>query len=151
MRFKHGDAVNLSRFISRFIEKQFSEEIKQYDIIIPVPLHFKRMIARKYNQSLLVAKNISKETKVPMDCQALKRKVFKKSQGKMTKTQREQNIKGNFAVDSKFSEKIKDKKIILIDDVMTTGATANQCAKVLKKAGAKEVFVITFCKVCRVI
>ncbi|MFI3241855.1 MAG: ComF family protein [Alphaproteobacteria bacterium] len=115
------------------------------DVIIPVPLHFFRLLKRKYNQAGLLAKEIGKIENVLVDYTSLKKKKYTKPQTKFSLKVRQHNVKNSFII--KDCQNIKDKKVLLIDDVMTTGSTLRECARVLLKAGAKEVNVLTLARV----
>ncbi|WP_352418277.1 ComF family protein [Proteiniborus sp.] len=111
------------------------------DIIVPVPLHRSRKAERGYNQSELLAKYLSSKLDIPMDTRNLKRIKSTKVQNKLGRTERHLNVKDAFKVkDMSF---FKSKKILLVDDIFTTGATVNECSRVLMESGAREVLVIT--------
>lgn len=118
------------------------------DILVPVPLHYTRLLTRRYNQSALLAQELSKLVGIKTDIESLvKHKSTKPQSGFAHRQARAQNIKGAFKV--KHPENIKGKRVVLIDDVFTTGATARECAKTLYKAGALSVDVLTVAKVYR--
>ena len=114
------------------------------DVLIPVPLHYSRLIKRKYNQSVLLADKLSKMVDIPVDRFSLVRHKKTRPQVEFSGRQRVDNVKNAFSV--KHPENIKGKRIILIDDVLTTGSTIKECASVLKKAGAKSVDVLTIAR-----
>ena len=114
------------------------------DIIIAVPLHKLRLIKRKYNQSILLAKNLSKKTKIPVDYSSLIRSENTIPQVKLSGKARLNNLKNAFIVKNPIN--IENKKIVLIDDVETTGSTLRECAKVLKRAGAKNIYALTIAR-----
>ena len=118
-------------------------EIENSDLIIPVPIHKKRLLKRGFNQSVWLGGEISKITNIPFDPFILIRTKDTKSQNGLSNIGRKNNMQGAF----KTVKDIKDKNIILIDDVFTTGATVNSCARVLKRVGAKRVDVITLMRV----
>lgn len=122
--------------------------IKEYDIIIPVPLSKKRMKERGYNQSLLILKYLLQKNKINNiyleDKILYKVKNIKPQSSMKTKQDRINNIKGVYEV--KNNAKIKNKKIIIFDDIFTTGSTVNECAKIIKQAGAEKIGVITIAK-----
>jgi len=117
---------------------------KDIDCIIPVPLHFEKLQERKYNQSALLAKELSQKLRLPLFLNVLKKKIKTPSQTDLSKTQREKNILGVFSVENE--NKIYAKNILLIDDVYTTGATVQECQKVLLSHRAQKVFVLTLAK-----
>ncbi|MCX7746378.1 MAG: ComF family protein [Clostridia bacterium] len=117
--------------------KEVTSSIK-FDIIISVPLHHSKESARGYNQSRLIASVLSRQINVAEKSTLISRVKNTESQSLLKRTDRFQNINNAFAVNH--PESIKDKTILLIDDILTTGATLNECGKILKMAGAKAVF-----------
>jgi ComF family protein len=111
------------------------------DLIIPVPLHKLKEIERGFNQSCYIAKGISRMTGIECNKKVLKRKKNTLSQTQMNLIQREENIKDAFNV--KQPEAVKDKIILLVDDVITTGSTINECGRVLLEAGAAEIYAVS--------
>ena len=118
--------------------------LKKYDIIIPVPIHKKRKAQRGYNQTQLIASKISKYVGIKLCDDVLIKSKNTIAQSKLNKNKRKQNLKGAFRVLD--LEKIQGKNILLFDDIFTTGSTVNECSKILKKAGAKTVGVLTIAK-----
>lgn len=118
--------------------------LKKYDIIIPVPIHRKRKLQRGYNQTQLIAKEIAKNIDIKLCDDVLVKSKNTIAQSKLNKNKRKQNIKNAFKVLN--LEKIQEKNILLFDDIFTTGSTVNECSKILKKAGAKTVGVLTIVK-----
>ncbi|HEX3031103.1 MAG TPA: ComF family protein, partial [Bacillota bacterium] len=118
------------------------------DLLIPVPLALSKLKARKFNQSLLLAREIGRLVGLPVAEQLLVRVRETVIQAKLTRTQRQTNLEGAFAVAADSQQQdatlLRGKKIILVDDVLTTGSTASEGAGVLKAAGAREVRVITW-------
>lgn len=114
---------------------------KETPLLIPVPLTPKRLKARGYNQAELLAKEISARTGIPVETSAIARIKQTEKQQDMTAKQRAENLKNAFSVLNK--SLVEGKTILLIDDVLTTGATVNECSRMLKKAGAKRVYAIT--------
>ncbi|MEW6614785.1 MAG: ComF family protein [Thermodesulfobacteriota bacterium] len=121
-----------------------SIDFKSYDFLIPVPLHFKRLRERGFNQALSLAKYIGKKHRIPIDYMNLKRIKWESPQINLSKEEREKNVKGVFFLYNK--SRFKDKSILLIDDVYTSGATVNECARVLTKAGTGRVDVLTLAR-----
>lgn len=116
---------------------------REFDIIIPVPLHFSRLFEREFNQSIWLGAKIAKLTKVKFDRTSLIRIRKTKSQGTQSAKGRHRNIKNAFSC----NRRLDGKRILLIDDVFTTGSTVNECARILKKNGAKSVIVLTLLRV----
>ncbi|MBP5215834.1 MAG: ComF family protein [Alphaproteobacteria bacterium] len=116
----------------------------QPDILIPVPLHKKRLLKRKYNQSALLVKYLSARTFIKADYLSLIRQENTIPQVQLKGKARRNNLKHAFAVAK--PQNIKNKKVVLVDDVMTTGSTLNECAKVLLKNGAAAVYSLTLAR-----
>lgn len=114
------------------------------DVLIPIPLTRKKIKNRGYNQSEETAKGLSKELKIPVITDCLIKMKETLPQMELSKEKRKENVKGVFEV--KNEEEIKGKKILLVDDVYTTGAAMEECAKILKQAGAKEVWGVTIAR-----
>ncbi len=143
--FKHADKTLSVPLLAAFMMKAGSELIKEADAVIPVPLHRFRLLQRKYNQSALLAREIAKKSGLEFFPYILRRKKYTRSQGEFNAFSRKQNVKGVFTV--KCPLKISGKTLILVDDVMTTGATVDECTQELMHAGAKRVFVLTLAAV----
>lgn len=125
--------------------KENIEFIKKYDVLIPIPIHKDRMRTRGYNQSELIAKDLAYEIKnIKLENRVLIKTKNIIAQSSLNKKQRENNIKDVYQIKS--VEKVMNKKILLLDDIYTTGSTVNECAKILKEAGCKEVGIITIAK-----
>lgn len=144
-RKKENLKFPLSKLLLEYLEIcDVKEEILNCDLIIPVPLHKKRLKERRFNQAHLISEILSEELKIPLISDVLIRIKPTLPQINLNKRQRIENIKGAFLVEDK--EKVKNKKILLIDDVFTTGSTVRECAKMLKKAGAEKVTVLTLAR-----
>jgi ComF family protein len=114
------------------------------NLIVPVPLHIGRLREREFNQSLLIADQIGRYLDIPVSCNDLTRTSPSPPQTTLPRKERLRNLRGAFAVPR--PDSIADKQILLIDDVFTTGATVNQCAQALRKAGSGDVFALTLCR-----
>jgi ComF family protein len=114
------------------------------DLIIPVPLHPKRLRWRGFNQSALLARQISRMYGIPMDPFVLRREHETAPQTQLVEDERRRNVRGAFALHRDRS--VDGKSILLVDDVYTSGATVNECSRVLRRSGAKEVFVVTLAR-----
>jgi ComF family protein len=112
------------------------------DVLIPVPLAPKRLKERGYNQALLIAKELSKIIHVPVVDDFLIRTRYTAAQKKMTLKERQENLRGAFEIKPPYSV-IKGKRVLIIDDVFTTGTTVNDCARVMKKCKPKSIEVLT--------
>ena len=146
-QFKYGRNISTGAVLASFMaEFNFPDfDFTDYSLIIPVPLHIRRLRERGFNQALILAKPIGKKYRIPVNFSLLKRRKFTLTQTGLDKKEREKNMKGAFTVID--NAKIKGKNIILIDDVYTTGATINQCTKTLIQAGAGKVAVLTLARV----
>lgn len=147
LAFKHGDHLELTDLLIKLISQNSFHIIEQNDILIPVPLHWTRLQKRKYNQSAIIAQKLAIKYKKTYEPETLKRLKATKSQGHLSPQKRKENVKGCFII--KNPAKIRGKTVLLIDDVYTTGSTVNECAKILLKAGAKQVDVLTLAKVVK--
>ncbi|KCZ50556.1 hypothetical protein HY29_07270 [Hyphomonas beringensis] len=123
--------------------------LAEADLIIPVPLHYTRLVSRGFNQSAWLAMALSKRTGVPCRVSALKRKRRTPTQGGLSARARRRNVAGAFAVSPRALGHVKGKRVVLIDDVLTTGATLSACTRALLKAGAQQVDVLVLARVVR--
>jgi ComF family protein len=147
LAFKHGGHTDrLHTFVAQ-MHRAGRTALSHADLIIPVPLHRTRLIKRRYNQSALLAGALSKRCDVPMDPHCLLRPKRTPSQGGLSAKGRHRNVQGAFTVES--PDAIKGKRLVLIDDVMTTGATLESCARSLKRAGAARVDAICLARVVK--
>ncbi len=115
---------------------QSDHYLKQADSVVPVPLFWWKRLRRGYDQAALLSETVSKECCIPIT-NSIRRTKNTKTQTKLDERKRRENVMNAFTVRT---DRIKDKSVLLIDDVLTTGATMNECARVLKEAGAKEVY-----------
>lgn len=124
--------------------KKIFENIKKYDKIIPVPISKKRYKERGYNQSLLIANEISKQTNLELvnNCLIKTKNIIEQS--KLNKEDRQQNIQGVYIIQNE--EIITNKKVLLIDDIYTTGSTVNECSKILQQARPEKIGVLVLAK-----
>ncbi|WP_371218649.1 ComF family protein [Orientia tsutsugamushi] len=138
--FKYYDKPLIAMMLAQLLYVRYQYNILSADYIIPVPIHRFKLLLRGYNQAQVLGKYLSDIAKLPIKSNILIKYKWTKSQTKLTKKERIKNISGSFRINN--SEIIKNKKIILLDDVVTTGTTVNLCTKLLKNAGAKSVFVL---------
>ena len=143
---KYRGKIAMGEVMGRLMaEREYkSLAIGNYSLIIPVPLHPKRLKERGFNQSLVLAREIARKFSISLDFSILKRNVHTKPQTMLKKKDRMLNVKGAFEV--KNAEKIKGEKILLIDDVYTTGSTVRECSRVLIRHKAAEVAVLTLAR-----
>lgn len=136
--FKYHGKVSLAIPLGELLGTQ-CRHLPVVDYIIPVPLHSHRLRERAYNQSLLLADQVSRHLKTPVLCNTLLRIKSTPPQTTLSRSKRLKNLRRAFHI--RKPHRILRKRILLIDDVMTTGATVNECAKTLRKAGAGDVYV----------
>lgn len=132
----------LGKLMAEFPYPAFN--IMDYSLIMPVPLHPRRLRQRGFNQAAILAREISRRFSIALDFSSLERVVFTDSQASLGKEKREINVKAAFAVAD--PGKITGQKIILVDDVLTTGSTAKECARALLKHKAEQVAVLTLAR-----
>lgn len=145
--YKFNDKAYLYKTFSKIIikNKKIYGFFKKYDIIIPVPIHKKRMKIRGYNQSALIAKEIAKKIDyIRLESNVLLKIRNIKPQSTLNKLERNENVKNAYMI--KNVDKIKNKRVLLFDDIFTTGNTVNECSKLLKLNGAKDIGIITLAK-----
>ena len=147
--FKHADKTHTVRAFMPWLRRAGAAVLAQADLLVPVPLHRRRLLSRRYNQAALIAFALTKETGVPCLPDALQRTRATPSQGHLTHKERHKNVRRAFALNPSVTTDIKNKTVILLDDVYTTGATVKECAKSLLKGGAAQVHVLTLARVVR--
>lgn len=140
--FKYADKKYLYKPFAKFLAEYYSTNDMFADYVVCVPMFKTKEEARGYNQAKLLAEEFSNITKVPfVDC--CSKIVDNESQTTLNFKNRQQNVANTFAFNNKYKKKIKDKSILVIDDIFTTGATSNEVCKLLKENGAKECYVLT--------
>ena len=143
-RFKYGGKTFLVRPLARMLIGPAREltRLHRIDTIVPVPLHYRRLRQRGFNQASLLARRLGSLLQIPVDYSSLNRTRWTDPQIGLSRRQRAENVRGAFSL--KATENLRGKGVLLVDDVLTTGETVNQCVKVLRKAGqAREVVVLT--------
>jgi ComF family protein len=146
-RLKYGDRLDLAPTLGGWMARAGAELLEEADLVVPVPLHRRRIAARRYNQASALARTVSQASGVPCALQALERIKPTPPQVGLSKLQRAANMQGAFRVPEAASALITDRRIVLIDDVLTSGATTNAAARALRRTGAAEVDVLTFARV----
>jgi ComF family protein len=144
--FKYGDRHEGLALFGRWLKKAGAELLEDADLIVPVPLYPSRLWWRRYNQSAMLAHALGKQSGVPVDCFALARVRRTSSQVGLTADQRKRNVAGAFKVAKPRRDCVKGKNVVVIDDVVTTGATVEACARALKRAGAARVDVLALAR-----
>ena len=138
--FKYNKKFLVGKFLGREVARNLNDKINEWniDLIVPIPLHQLKKADRGYNQSFYIAKGMGKELKIKVSESVIKRVKYTKSQTSMTLIERQENMGQAFKVKNK--NKISGKNILLVDDVITTGATTAECAKVFLDMGANKVY-----------
>ena len=146
IKYKFQNKAYLYKTFSKIIlkNKKVCGFLKNYDIIIPVPISKKRKKQRGYNQSYLITREIAHNTNLKCEDKCLIKIKDIIEQSKLDKKQREINIQNAYKIINR--EKVFNKKVLLLDDIYTTGSTVNECSKMLKQAGANEIRYINNCK-----
>lgn len=143
LKFKYESNYNVGYLLANFLIEIIRESEIDIDIICYIPMIRKDERKRGFNQCKLIANEIGYNLNIPVS-NCIKKVKHTKEQKKLTKEERIKNLIGAFEVTS--NEDIKNKRVLLIDDVMTTGATIGECTKILKKSGVKEIIVLTIAK-----
>lgn len=141
-KLKYQDRHELTTLLANWLIATGQNQLNKTDLILPIPLHRQRLWRRRFNQSTLLARRISELTDKPVDCNCFVRKKNTPSQVGLTEAQRKTNLQGAFHIVPHHHDLIKNRSILVIDDVMTTGATANAAARLLKSAGAVRVDIL---------
>lgn len=147
--YKHADQTNRAPAFAGWMYRAGEKLLRDCDIICPVPLHRRRLIQRRFNQSALLACELSKLSGKPAIPDLIIRKRPTRSQGGLSAKARLRNVQGVFEINPARRELLENMRIVLVDDVLTTGATVNSCSKTLLSDGAANVDVLTFSRVVR--
>ena len=143
--FKYGRVQTLAKSLGKLLALALPRD-QRFDLIVPMPLHWRRRWSRGFNQADLLSREIGRRTSIPVK-NAVRRVRSTTTQAGLTNAKRRANVSGAFRVRRRGS--LHGQRILLIDDVMTTGATAASCARALKRAGAKQVTLLTLARVDR--
>jgi ComF family protein len=146
-RLKYGDRVELSLTLGRMMAQAGRDLVADADLVLPVPLHRTRLWRRRFNQAAALARAVSRETGLPLATTALTRIRRTRQQVGLTRAQRAENLQGAFHVSATMRSLVEGGRILLVDDVLTTGATVNAASRALLRAGASAVDVLTFARV----
>ncbi len=139
--FKHGDRLDAAGVFSGWLALAARDLISSADLIVPVPLHWLRLAKRRYNQAAILARRLAQQTHIAYEPGLLVRRRRTAPLGHKSRSDRRRAVKGAFAVADGARARLDGRRVLLIDDVLTSGATAEECAKVLKMAGATAVDV----------
>lgn len=146
-RLKYGDRPELARFCARLMARAGAEFWTSGPILVPVPLHSSRLRFRRYNQSLLLAAELARHTGLVMDPHIVRRHRKTRQQVGLSGDGRLRNVQGAFSAHPLAMERLRGRAVVLVDDVYTTGATVKAATRVLARAGAAQVDVLTFARV----
>jgi len=144
---KYQDRTDLAPTMGRWMARAGRELLVEADVMVPVPLHWRRAFSRRFNQSGALAKAISRASGVPVAADALRRIRPTEHQIGLSRAQRATNVQGAFRVPPERRHQIQGRRIILIDDVLTSGATSDACARALLRAKATQVDLLVFARV----
>lgn len=146
LKLKHGRRIGMARVIGRHL----SRHIEPDALLVPVPLHRWRIWRRGFNQSALVGAEVARRTGLPLRTDLIERRKATPMLGGLGREGRVRTLRGAFAVPSEKRTELKGRTVLLVDDVYTSGATANACARVLKRAGAARVIVLCWARVLKI-
>jgi len=145
--FKYGDRLDLAPTLGRWMATAGRALLTDADAIVPVPLHWRRHWARRFNQSTLLAQVIADASGVSLALRALKRVKATPQQVGLSQSARAENVQGAFRVPDDSKPDVVGRRLVLVDDVLTSGATMDACARALLRAGAAQVDALTFARV----
>ena len=143
---KYGDRLDLAPALGRWMASA-GNELSDCDALVPVPLHWTRLWARRFNQSAALGKIVAQQWGVPVHHGALKRVKATPQQVGLSRAERARNVQGAFRVPEAGRIEVAEQRVVLVDDVLTSGATVDACARSLLRAGAKSVDVLVFARV----
>ena len=146
-RLKYGDRLELANAMGAWMARAGDEILTEADVLVPVPLHRGRLLSRLYNQSALLARAVSSRCGVPLSVEALQRRKPTPPQVGLTRTQRALNVQGAFVVPDEARILVDGRAVVLVDDVLTSGATVNAASRALLRGGARRVDVLVFARV----
>jgi ComF family protein len=146
-RLKYGDRIELAGPMGAWMARAGAELLADADLLVPVPLHRGRLFARRFNQAAELAAAVSRACGAPANPLALERVKATTPQVGLTRAQRAENLQGAFRTPPERRQDVAGRRVVLVDDVMTSGATANACARALLRAGAERVDALVFARV----
>jgi ComF family protein len=144
-RHKYGLDQSVGRALAEYLGDELPVSANDYDVVIPVPLHWRRLWWRGFNQAALLAAEVARRLSLPLDTTSIARRRFTTPQTSRHHDERIRNVRRAFVV--AHPEGIKNRRVLIVDDVMTTGATVDECARVLLSAGAISADVFTLARV----
>ena len=144
---KYGDRLDLAPTLGRLMAAAGKVLIEEADALVPVPLHWSRLWGRRFNQSAALAKSIAAESGLPIWHDVLKRVKPTAQQVGLSRDERARNVQGTFRVPAEARAQVGGRRLVLVDDVLTSGATVDACTRALLRAGAVNVDVLVFARV----
>lgn len=147
LSFKHADKLHGAPAFARWMATAGAELVELSDVIVPVPLHWRRLFARRYNQAQLLASALGRTSGLPVLPDAVRRRRATPSQGHLTRAQRRRNVAGAFAVPAPRRPSLEGRRVLVVDDVMTTGSTIGAVCRTLRRAGAAETRALVLARV----
>ena len=140
--FKYADRHDARVLFGRWLAEAGGDLLADADLLVPVPLNRWRLLWRRFNQSAILAQELSRQTGVALELRLLRRVRSTRTQVGLTRDQRQRNLAGALRVPDRYRRRLEGRNVLLVDDVITTGATAEACARTLKRAGAARVDVL---------
>lgn len=144
--FKYYEKTEFANNIAKVMISNAREIIDQSDLITAIPMHKDKLRSRGYNQAAILAASIAKYSNINYIPDILIKHKSSESQSGLNREERKANVKNTFKLNPKYSESAFRKNILIIDDVLTTGATASECAKVLRRSGCKRIYLLTIAR-----
>ena len=149
LAFKHGDRTDGAPAYGTWLARAGAELLAEADMVLPVPLHWRRLFRRRYNQAGLLAQALGREAGLPYRPDLLRRRRHTPPQGRLSPAERKRNLRGAFEVTRGRKAEIEGRRLLLVDDVMTSGATLAACTRALRRAGAAQVDALVLARVVR--
>lgn len=149
LAFKHADRTDLAPPFARWMARSGADLLAGADLIVPVPLHWRRLLFRRYNQAGLLARALGQAAALPVMPDLIQRRRATQKQGHLSRAARRRNVQGAFTISESRRPLVDGKRVLLVDDVITSGATIDGCSKVLLAAGARSVDVLALAQVIR--
>ena len=149
LAFKHGDRTDAARVFAPWMARAGRELLVDADLLVPVPLHWTRLAARRYNQAAILAQAVGRLAEAKVSPDLLKRRKRTPSLARSGARERAETVRGAFVVPARRRSEVEGRRILLIDDVYTTGSTIGACARALARTGARAVDVLTLARVVR--
>lgn len=141
-QLKYHDRLEVRSVLARWMVGAGADILADADLLVPVPLAYRRLVWRRFNQAAVLAHEVSRLSRLPLRLDVLSRVRPTRAQVGLSERQRAVNVRGAFAVPPSMRAAVAGRRVVIVDDVVTTGATVNACARALKRAGATDVDVL---------